>query len=526
LHRIDQFSITRLGATVRALPRPCGSARRRLGIVGLALGILALAAAPGAAQPRTAGATGAGVAKPAAGPGPLLAVVSIARQRVSVYGASGLVMQSPVSTGMRGYGTPAGVFSVLEKQRYHESNIYSGAPMPYMQRLTWSGVALHAGVLPGYPASHGCIRLPNRQAVELWGLTRVGTRVVVARDDVPVLPIEDARLPAPRLVPASEDAARPGEEAAAPGPELTSAVGLRVTDASDEAAGRAVRLVDPLQRVKAARAAAVRDAALKARDARLAAGTAAAKAAQARGGAVALHNAEAALAAAQRRYEIAARTAARAAGTPAAERAGEALAGVQERLDEAQRAADAARLIAAVLRQDSAEAAAAAEDAEALRRDAHAAANATQRAAEPISIFVSRKAGRVFIRQAGNPVHEAPVRFLDDGPPLGTHVYLALGTADDGGAMRWLSVSLPSSASAASRRHGRHAKRTDEPAVAAAARGAAHETAAGALARFELPEATRRFIADRLWAGASLIVSDLGPSGETGAGTDFIVLTR
>ena len=72
-----------------------------------------------------------------------------------------------------------GVFSVIQKHKYHHSNIYSGAPMPYMQRITWSGVAMHAGVLPGYPASHGCIRMPMNFAVKMWGWTRMGARVVI-----------------------------------------------------------------------------------------------------------------------------------------------------------------------------------------------------------------------------------------------------------------------------------------------------------------------------------------------------------
>ena len=98
---------------------------------------------------------------PSPQPGPLIAVVSIARQRISIYGSDGLLAQSAVSTGQPGFRTPTGVFSVIQKNRFHRSNIYSGAPMPYMQRITWSGIALHAGVMPGYPASHGCIRLPQ-----------------------------------------------------------------------------------------------------------------------------------------------------------------------------------------------------------------------------------------------------------------------------------------------------------------------------------------------------------------------------
>ena len=90
--------------------------------------------------------------------GPLIIAVSIDQQKVRVYDANGLFAESPVSTGMKGHSTPMGVFSVIQKNKMHRSNIYSGAPMPFMQRITWSGVAMHLGVVPGYPASHGCIR--------------------------------------------------------------------------------------------------------------------------------------------------------------------------------------------------------------------------------------------------------------------------------------------------------------------------------------------------------------------------------
>src|SRR5690242_17135760 len=87
-----------------------------------------------------------------------------------------------------------GVFSVIQKQKYHQSNIYSGAPMPYMQRITWSGIALHAGILPGYPASHGCIRLTNDFAIRLWHLTKRGARVIIARQDVAPVEITNPHL--------------------------------------------------------------------------------------------------------------------------------------------------------------------------------------------------------------------------------------------------------------------------------------------------------------------------------------------
>ena len=80
---------------------------------------------------------------------------------------------------MKGHSTPMGVFSIIQKHKLHHSNIYSGAPMPFMQRITWSGVAMHAGVLPGYPASHGCIRMPMAFAVKMWNWTKMGARVIV-----------------------------------------------------------------------------------------------------------------------------------------------------------------------------------------------------------------------------------------------------------------------------------------------------------------------------------------------------------
>ncbi len=92
--------------------------------------------------------------------GPLVIVISIGKQTVSIYDGTQKIATSPISSGMPGHKTPTGVFSILEKNRYHYSNLYGGAPMPFMQRVTNSGVAMHQGVVPGYPASHGCIRLP------------------------------------------------------------------------------------------------------------------------------------------------------------------------------------------------------------------------------------------------------------------------------------------------------------------------------------------------------------------------------
>src|SRR5580704_7749425 len=133
--------------------------------------------------------------------GPLQIVVSIASQHVTLYSNGVHVAQGPVSTGVPGRPTPMGVFSIIEKDRYHHSNLYSNAPMPFMERITWSGVALHEGPLPGYPASHGCIRMTHDFAARLWVVTQLGVRVVVARNDVAPTDFSHPRLFAPKVKP-------------------------------------------------------------------------------------------------------------------------------------------------------------------------------------------------------------------------------------------------------------------------------------------------------------------------------------
>jgi len=112
--------------------------------------------------------------------GPIVVVVSLPEQRAYVYRNGVLIGASTVSTGKKGHETPTGVFTILQKHEDHYSNLYASAPMPFMQRLTWSGVALHAGRLPGYPASHGCVRMPYEFAHLLFGETRTGMTVVVS----------------------------------------------------------------------------------------------------------------------------------------------------------------------------------------------------------------------------------------------------------------------------------------------------------------------------------------------------------
>src|SRR5215207_6229421 len=121
---------------------------------------------------------------------PIIAIVSLRSQQITVYDAKGWIVRAPVSSGQKGRETPAGIFSIIQKNAEHYSNLYDDAYMPHMQRITWSGIALHGGVLPGRPASHGCVRLPFDFAERLFDATAMGMRVIVAPGDV--APVEFA----------------------------------------------------------------------------------------------------------------------------------------------------------------------------------------------------------------------------------------------------------------------------------------------------------------------------------------------
>ncbi|MEM6665843.1 MAG: L,D-transpeptidase family protein [Pseudomonadota bacterium] len=128
---------------------------------------------------------------------PLQIVVSLDAQRLDAFRGTERITSSPISSGKSGHGTPTGIFSVLEKRRRHFSNLYNNAPMPYMQRLTWSGIALHEGRLPGYPASHGCVRMPRDFAKSLFGKTGIGGHVIVTRGVAAPFAISHKALPQP-----------------------------------------------------------------------------------------------------------------------------------------------------------------------------------------------------------------------------------------------------------------------------------------------------------------------------------------
>jgi hypothetical protein len=248
--------------------------------------------------------------------GPLQIMISIADQRISVYDNGALIARSSVSTGVPGHPTPLGVFSVISKQRWHRSNIYSAAPMPYMQRITWSGIALHAGVLPGHPASHGCIRLKNDFAIRLWGLTKRGIRVIIAPDDIQPVEIAHPNL----FVPKPKAASGP--------PESRAAI-------ADNAAMTTAAVHPP--------------------------------------------------------------------STPNAD--------TQQVTD--------------------------------LQAPGSMRAAVAPRKVAPVSVFVSRKSSKLFVRQGFTPLFDIPVRIQDPEQSLGTHVFTVMEFQNDGETLRWTVVSMP-----------------------------------------------------------------------------------
>ena len=207
------------GTTLAKAPLTIGESKRRsvevragFGaiLVGGASLALALAAPAAAQQVRAAGSEELllrngqwawleeAALQKAGGPGAVSILISLPGQIAYIYRDGVLIAASTISTGKRGKSTPAGEFTILQKREFHRSNLYSNAPMPFMQRLTWTGIALHAGVLPGYPASHGCIRFPREFARRLFEITELGGQVSVVNYE-----IEDPRVRrgVPRLAP-------------------------------------------------------------------------------------------------------------------------------------------------------------------------------------------------------------------------------------------------------------------------------------------------------------------------------------
>ena len=540
---------------------------------------------------------------------PLFVVVALGEQQLTVYNHDGVVTRSQISSGMPGHETPRGIFTILARELMHHSNLYSNAPMPFMQRVTWSGVAMHTGVVPGHPASHGCVRLPASFAPKIWGLTKIGERVIISHENVQPEPISHSWLPVPKMTP-SPDAASPRllpekvrdkgdialpavapahapEPAAtnAPAPTQTpggsgdssrqtstgGAIAPQTSDAtprklslttpsfvsSAEAAPLAApaqdaaptlaspvenaasqKLLNPQEYAEALKNRAVADLATAKKQVRdLTAALAVKRNEFDRVGAV-QRAAENALAAAQTRVD------------QSSKRLDTVVAGVEARKLEAAtplvvaspavaeaRAARSAQLIEAALKEkfaaveakleaeyalpdltakvEAARKAPAALDAEIsdlARRlveaetTAEAATKAektARRRTEAVSVLVSRKDKKIYVRQGLVPVFEAPVTINDPDSPLGTHLFIATAPGDDGKSLQWTVLSPP----------------TDGQRFAPGP--------SAALDRIELAQDVRERLSELFWTGGSIIVSDQPPSSETGAdGTDLTVRAR
>ena len=391
-----------------------------------------------------------------------MAIVSLRSQRITVYDAKGWILRAPVSSGSKGRETPAGIFSVIQKVEEHYSNLYDDAFMPHMQRITWSGIALHGGVLPGRPASHGCIRLPFDFAAQLFDATTMGIRVIVAPDDVAPVEIAHPLLFQPK----------PGAAALA-----------------------------------AARATEAQEATRKAAEARSAAATAQREATQAKAPVRAAENlkrrAEAKLAAVESKLgsDIPAE---------AKEQAEDAKAQAVAKVAELQLQWDVANVDLQVRRDAATSARDAAAAAETARVVAADAARQVASELQPVSVLISRKTQRLYVRQAFKRVLESPVTIADPDRPIGTHVFTAAERTDDDAKLRWNVVSLRG------RERRGEARLRRQKRTPTAGRKAA-------LDRITIPQDVLSSIAGTV-PRSSLIVTDEPPSSETGKGTEFVVL--
>ena len=391
---------------------------------------------------------------------PIMAIVSIKSQKVTFYDADGWILRAPVSTGVKGRETPSGVFAVLEKNIDHHSNLYDDASMPHMQRLTWNGIALHGGPLPGYAASHGCVRMPYGFAETLFDRTRIGMRVIIAPNDPmpidithPALLVPDAEAvaAAPARAEALESEAATAAKAAA---AAKKAVAMTARDATSAAA-----TLRKLERLKV---------------------TADADLAKADKSLVSAKKDDARVRAEEKKLKAAAK---------AAETA--------TRLDKAK--ADAkAKLEAAAQAKDAAKAA-----AERMAATAKAASEA-KLAVEPVSIYISRATEKLYVRRNtkkawpdGGEVFDAtievPVTIRSPDQPIGTHVFTAMSTHDAG--LRWTAVSI------------------DEG-----------DSAGNALDRITIPQDVLERVAPTALPRSSIIISDEPLSRETNYRTEFVAV--
>jgi lipoprotein-anchoring transpeptidase ErfK/SrfK len=515
--------------------------------------------------------------------GALIIAVSINKQNVKIYDTNGFFAEAPVSTGMPGHATPMGAFSIIQKQKMHHSNIYSGAPMPFMERITWSGVAMHAGVLPGHPASHGCIRMPMAFAVKMYGWTRMGARVIVTPGELSPAPFSHPLLVTQKVVPqpVAADVPKPDPAAktdkvasaapAAPEPKLE----LRSTVGHDDHLSAMLHepaAPAPLTEQTRTADAGASPAQVTMSDAKASAPVAAEEtkpdAVKAEAGPVTAEITDKTVeAASPDDNPVEAKVAELTTGDHVdhvvedaskaveAQPSGEALkpntAAAETKAEEVKVPTPVAEPAKTAEKASDKASAKPAEDAAAATATPAVAADAKKgqdrlpdpdkpaappkpalamaKGTGPISVFISRKDNKLYVRQNFAPLFDVPVTIASSDRPLGTHIFTAETDKTDTNILHWSVVTLPASHKAERReddeRGARHRK------IAGAAEIAKPmpepDSPAEALDRITIPADAMARITDALSTGGSIIVSDQGiAAGETGEGTDFIVSLR
>lgn len=521
-------------------------------------------------------------------PSPLLLLVSIRKQKVRVFDVNGEFASSRISSGQPGFDTPTGVFSILEKNQTHFSNIYDGAPMPFMQRITWSGIAFHAGVVPGYRASHGCIRLPHSFAKSLFGLTRTGARVIISQDEAQPVRFEHANLFKPLPVDAimNTGALATGETKVAvndTGPDQPDAMPLFTgissafagalpsrprsrTEADRMMSEKISNLQAGLKSAEAAKVAASEKAKIVLKETEAAAATLANERKVIETVRATINAADQRKAAAIRAFEaymkgeaavvekpdqsLSDRRSRRRAGKRDAEiaarpepRSEDREANLEDAIVDLTIAADRVRDEAAKREMAFAGVQASLARANADREAAIAAVRDTQielkstqtalieankeqvRRAKPLSVFVSLKSKRIFLRQGFEPVLDAPIAVEMPAGPVGTHVLTAMRYGADPNAFDWRLVSAHTPAAYAVEQTAKKNKRREAQPTLPLSAGP--NLAKAALDAIQIPEEIQDKIRELARPGASFIVSDrdMNPK-ENGPGTEFVVLTR
>ncbi|MBI1203799.1 MAG: L,D-transpeptidase family protein [Rhodopseudomonas sp.] len=391
---------------------------------------------------------------------PIMAIVSIKRQQVTLYDADGWILRAPVSTGVGGRETPAGIFAVIEKDKDHHSSMYDDAWMPNMQRITWNGIALHGGPLPGYAASHGCVRMPYGFAEKLFDKTRIGMRVIIAPNDAAPVDFDHPSL------------LQPNAKAVAAAPEQAETLGRDAKDAAKAATEAKKSALVAARAAKSVTASLHKLKLLKTR-------------------------ADALLASADKALASASTDEAKA-------RAGERKAKAAAKAAEAATHLDDATADASAKRDAAATAKEAAKAAETKKTETARAANDAKLALEPVSIYISRATQKLYVRRNthkrwpdGGEVFdssiELPVTIRDPDKPIGTHVFTAMARNDTG--LRWTAVTIDDG-----------------------------DNAKDALDRVTIPKEILDRIAPTAVPRSSIIVSDEPLSRETNYRTEFVAV--